>query len=127
MHGPMMIAIDCHDVRELRVELAAYLSERTKVVALMKSDEIVLDSLTDDSADANDVSQHVKSFLAMKDLSNDFLVKVRGEKIIIVSISERKVARTDKDLGLLECPHCGMLTPYEAEMNVHLKAHYIGF
>ncbi|MFQ5920577.1 MAG: hypothetical protein ACE5JV_01000 [Nitrososphaerales archaeon] len=127
MHGPTMITIDCHDMRELKVELAAYISERTKVVALMKSDEIVLDSLTDDVADVNDVSQHVTAFLAMKDLSKDFLVKVKGKKIIIVSISGRKVTRTDKDLELLECPHCGMLSPYEEEMSVHLKAHYIGF
>jgi len=25
----------------------------------------------------------------------------------------------------LECPHCGMVTPYKEEMDVHIRIHYL--
>jgi hypothetical protein len=67
----------------------------------------------------------VKKFFVEKDLSKDFVVEVVGEKITIASVSERKIKVEMTDSGLLVCPHCGKVTPYEEEMNVHVKIHYL--
>ncbi len=111
------------------LELAVYIAENVAAVPAIKTHAIVLDSLTDDIIDANDVSTHVKTFLAEKDLSKDFTVKVVGEKITVVSLSvvsrsERNIRVEKTNSGLLVCPHCGKVTPYEEEMNVHVRAHY---
>ncbi len=120
-----MITIECDDMPDLKVELAAYLAENIAAVTAIKSSSIVLDPLTEEVPDPNDVSMYVKAFLDKKDLSKDFIVKVAGEKIMIISISERKVKVKNTDSGLLVCPHCGKVTPYEEEMNVHVRAHYL--
>ena len=91
----------------------------------MKTGSIVLDPLTESIPDVNDVVMHVKTFLTQKGLSKDFNIKVAGEKIMIISTSERKVRVEKTDSGLLVCPHCGKVTPYEEEMNVHVRAHYL--
>jgi len=120
-----MITIECDGIRDLIPELAAYISENVPAVSAIKTSSIVLDPLTENVLDANEVSVHVKAFLVRKDLSNDFLVKVSGEKITIISVSGRKVKVEKMDSGLLVCPHCGKITPYEEEMNVHVRSHYL--
>jgi hypothetical protein len=120
-----MISIECNDMQDLMVELAAYISENIAAIPAVKTNSIVLDPLTENIPDVNDVVMHVKSFLAQKGLSKDFTIKVAGEKIMLISISERKVRAEKTDSGLLVCPHCGKVTPYEEEMNVHIRAHYL--
>jgi hypothetical protein len=120
-----MITIECKNAMGLMVELAAYISENMEVVSAVKTDSIVLDPLTDKAPDVNKVAALVKTFLAKKDLSRDFIVSVRGENVIVISISGRKVVYEHTDLGLFVCPHCGKVTPYEEEMTVHVRSHYI--
>lgn len=120
-----MISIECDGIRDLMPELAAYISENVHVVSAIKTSSIVLDPLKENVLDANEVSEHVKAFLVRKDLSKDFVVEVFGEKITIVSVSGRKVKVEKMDSGLLVCPHCGKITPYEEEMNVHVRSHYL--
>jgi len=120
-----MIIIECNDMQDLMVELAAYLAENIAAVPAIKTSSIVLDPLTESALDVNDISMCIKTFFAKKSLSNDFIVKVTAEKIKVITITERKVRIEKTDSGLLVCPHCGMVTPYEEEMNVHVKAHYL--
>jgi len=120
-----MITIECDGIRDLMADLAAYISENVPAVSAIKTSSIVLDPLTENALDANEVSVHVKEFLNRKELSKDFLVKVSGEKITIVSVSGREVKVEKKETGLLVCPHCGKVTPYEEEMNVHVRTHYL--
>lgn len=119
-----MITIECKDIMDLMVELAAYISENVAVVSAVKTKDIVLDPLAE-NVDPNHVVVLVKTFLARKSLSKDFLVKSSGEKITVVALVERKVRVEHTDSGLFVCPHCGKVTPYEEEMNVHVRAHYI--
>ncbi len=119
-----MITVECEDIPDLMVELAAYLAENIAAVPAIKTASIVLDPLTEEVPDPNIVGMHVKAFLAKKVLSKDFIIKVVHEKILVISISERKVKVEKTDSGLLICPHCGKVTPYEEEMNVHVNAHY---
>ncbi len=120
-----MITIECDGIRDLMAELAAYISENVPAVSAIKTNSIVLDPLTENVLDANEVSMHVNAFLVRKDLSKDFLVNITGDKITIVSVSDRKISVEKIDSGLLVCPHCGLVTPYEEEMNVHVRAHYL--
>jgi len=121
-----MISIECRDLKDLKLELAAYLSEKVPAVPAIKTKSIVLDPLEEDSSfTINEVSLYVRMFLARKDLLNDFAVTVDDEKITVKTVSERKIDVKKVDSGLLVCPHCGKVTPYEEEMNVHVKAHYL--
>ena len=120
-----MITIECNNIPDLIAELAAYLAENIAAVPAIKTASIVLDPLAESVIDANDVSVHVKTFFDKKGLSKDFIIKVAGEKIMAISLSERKVRVETTDSGLLVCPHCGKVTPYEEEMNVHVRAHYL--
>ena len=120
-----MITIECKDAQDLMVELAAYLAENIAAVPAIKTSSIVLDPLTETVLDVNDVNMHVKTFFVKKGLSKDFIIKVAGEKIMVISISERKIRVEKTDSGLLVCPHCGKVTQYEEEMNVHVRAHYL--
>ena len=121
-----MISIECSDLKDLKLELAAYLSEKVPAVPAIKTNSIILDPLEEDSSFAiNEVSLYVRMFLARKKLLHDFAVTVDDEKIVVKAVSERKIDVKKVDLGLLVCPHCGKVTPYEEEMNVHIKAHYL--
>jgi len=121
-----MISIECSDLKDLKLELAAYLSEKVLAVPAIKANSIVLDPLEEDSSFAIDeVSLYVRMFLARKKLLHDFAVTADDEKIVVKAVSERKIDVKNVDSGLLVCPHCGLVTPYEEEMNVHIKAHYL--
>lgn len=121
-----MISIECSDLKDLKLELAAYLSEKVPAVPAIKTKSIVLDPLEEDSSfTINEVSLYVRMFLARKELLHDFAVTADDEKITVKSVSERKIDVKKVDSGLLVCPHCGKVTPYEEEMNVHIKAHYL--
>jgi len=121
-----MISIECSDLKDLKLELAAYLSEKVLAVPAIKANSIVLDPLEEDRRFAIDeVSLYVRMFLARKKLLHDFTVTADDEKIVVKAVSERKIDVKNVDSGLLVCPHCGLVTPYEEEMNVHIKAHYL--
>ncbi len=125
-----MITIDCSEIKELMVELAAHISQQTSTLGLIKSQSVVLDPLTGEDPGIDDVVAGVKSFLALRELSSDFTVKAEDKNVRIISVSGKKVKAIKTDLGMLgmlECPHCGKITLYEEEMNVHIKAHYVGF
>ncbi len=121
-----MITIDCNDIQDLLVELAAYLGDNIAAVPVIKTRSIVLDPLVENDITAKNVSMHIENFLAKRGLSKDFNIKVNGEKIMIISISERNIEVKKEDSGLLVCPYCGMVTPYEEVMNVHVKADLAG-
>ncbi|MFQ5969430.1 MAG: C2H2-type zinc finger protein [Nitrososphaerales archaeon] len=120
-----MITVECIDIKNLIVELAGYLSQKVAAVPVVKTGSIVLDPLTGKTLSARDVSVHVKDFLTREGLSNDFVIEVVGERIRLIGISEKKLRVETTDSDLLVCPHCGMVTRYEEELNVHIKIHYI--
>lgn len=108
------------------VELAAYLARNVAAVPAIKTGSIVLDPLQQNVINANDVRTHLESFLIEKGLSRDFILKVADETITIIGISGRKIEPKKEHSGLLVCPFCGMVTPYEEEMDVHIKADLAG-
>ncbi|MFQ5940083.1 MAG: hypothetical protein ACE5KA_00065 [Nitrososphaerales archaeon] len=121
-----MITIDCSDIENIIVEVAAYLADNVEVVPAIKTRSIVLDPLVEKDVRAKDVSMHLENFLAEKGLARDFIIKVRDEKIMVVAISETKIEAVRNDSGLLVCPFCGLVTPHEEEMNVHMRADLAG-
>ncbi len=119
-----MISIECRDINDLKPELAGYLSEKLPAVPVIRTNDIVLDPLTKDAEiSVDDVHTYVKTFLARENI-NDCVVSVDGDKILVNTTSERRVQVKRPDSGLLECPHCGMVTPYKEEMDVHIRIHY---
>lgn len=120
-----MISIECSNIKELQIELAAYLSEKLPAVPVVRTNDIVLDPLIESQVNVEDARVYVKTFLARHSIDNDFLVNVNGDKIQIMSVSERKLQKQSSKSDLLTCPHCGMVTPYKEELDVHVKIHYI--
>lgn len=119
-----MIIIRCAGIKGLKVELAAYLSENMAVVAAVKADSIAIDPLVD-TIGASEVSVHVNAFLAREDLAKNFAVRILGKEIVMDALSDVQYERKEHDTDLLVCPHCGKISPYEEEMSVHIRAHYI--
>jgi len=99
-----MITIVCEDIEDLLVEMAAYLSDNIAAVAVIKTGRIVLDLLERNDTSVQDVRLHVENFLVERGLSRDFIIKVHGEKIMIIATSERKIVIKKEDSGLLVVP-----------------------
>jgi len=119
-----VISIECRDINDLKPELAAYLSEKLPAVPVIRTNDIVLDPLTKDAEISIDaVHNYVKAFLTRENI-NDCVVTINDDKILVNVTSERRVHVKRPDSGLLECPHCGMVTPYKEEMDVHIRIHY---
>ena len=120
-----MITIECSDINDLKPELAAYLSEKLPAVPVIRTNDIALDPLTKDvEISIDDVCNCVKAYLASENI-DDCIVTVDGNKILINATSDRRIRVPRPDTGLLTCPHCGMVTPYQEEMDVHIRIHYI--
>lgn len=118
-----MISVECKDINDLKPELAAYLSEKLPAVPVIRRNDIVLDPLNDEIK-IDDVRITVETFLTRENISN-YIVSVNGEKITVTLTSGRRIHVQKRDSGLLTCPHCGLVTPYKEEMDVHIKIHYI--
>jgi hypothetical protein len=120
-----MITIDCSDINELKTDLAAYLAEKLPAVPVIRRNDIVLDPLTDKTKIIiDDVRTYVKTFFARESI-DEFIVNVQANSIVIHTMSRRRGEVARPDSGLLTCPHCGLVTPYKEEMDVHIRIHYI--
>ncbi|NMJ87505.1 MAG: hypothetical protein EX285_06670 [Thaumarchaeota archaeon] len=120
-----MITIQCVDINDLKPDLAAYLSEKLPAVPVIRTNDIVLDPLTRESEiSIDDVCTYIETFLTRENI-NDCILSVDGNKILINTTSKRKINVIRPDFGLLACPHCGLVTPYKEEMDVHIRIHYL--
>lgn len=119
-----MISIECGVVNDLKTDLAAYLAERLPAVPLVHANDIVLDPYDGDMIMIEDVRIHVRTFLSDKDILGNCLVFIDGDKVQIKTIMPRKVEVEEKDIGLIACPHCGLVTAFQEEMDLHMRTHF---
>ncbi len=122
-----MITIDCKDVLSIKNELVVYVSDEVAAIPTLKHHQFTLSTLDDDEViDTNTVVTSIKEFLASIGEGSNFAVISNNNTISIKSISGKIIERDAiPQSDMFSCTHCGFVTRYEVELNVHMRIHYL--
>ncbi len=122
-----MLTIDCRDILSVRNDLLVYVADKVEAIPTLKNQQFTLSTLNDyDSLDANDVISAIKEYLISIGEGKNFAVIANNNLINITSISGKTIEKTvnSSQDGMFSCTHCGFITSYQVELNVHMKIHY---
>jgi len=122
-----MLTIDCSDVLSIKNELVVYVSDQAAAIPTLKHHQFTLSTLDDDEViDTNAVITSIKEFLDSIGEGHNFAVISNDETISIKSISGKIIERVaTPQSDMFSCTHCGFVTRYEVELNVHMRIHYL--
>ncbi len=123
-----MITIDCKDVMSVKHDLLVYVADQVAAIPTLKHHQFTLSSLDDDEAvDPTAVISAIKEFLDSIDEGKNFAVISSHNTINITSISGTVIENTasQSEHEMFSCTHCGFVTRYEVELNVHMRIHYL--
>ncbi len=122
-----MLTIDCSDVLSIKNELVVYVSDQTAFIPTLKHHQFTLSTLDDDEViDTNTVISSIKEFLDSIGEGHNFAVISKNETISIKSISGKIIERdAAPQSDMFSCTHCGFVTGFEVELNVHMRIHYL--
>ncbi|NWK07585.1 C2H2-type zinc finger protein [Marine Group I thaumarchaeote] len=122
-----MLTIDCRDVLSIKNELLVYVSDQAAAIPTLKHNQFILSTLDDDEViDTNSVIASIKEFLDSIGEGQNFAVISNNEIISIKSISGKIIERDAvPQSDMFSCTHCGYVTRYEVELNVHMRIHYL--
>jgi len=122
-----MLTIDCKDVLSIKNELVVYVSDQAAAIPTLKHHQFTLSTLDDDEIiDTNAVITSIKEFLDSIGEGHNFAVISNNEIITIKSISGKIIKRdATPQSDMFSCTHCGFVTRFEVELNVHMRIHYL--
>ena len=122
-----MLTIDCRDVLSIKNELLVYVSDQAVAIPTLKHHQFTLSTFDDDEIiDTNNVITSIKEFLESIGEGHNFAVISNNEIITIKSISGKVIERdAAPQSDMFSCTHCGFVTRYEVELNVHMRIHYL--
>jgi len=122
-----MLTIDCKDVLSIKNELIVYVSDEVAAIPTLKHNQFTLSTFDDDEViDTNLVVTSIKEFLNSIGEGTNFAVISNNDVISIKAISGRVIERNAAPKSeMFSCTHCGFVTRYEVELNVHMRIHYI--
>jgi len=122
-----MLTIDCKDVLSIKNELVVYVADQVAAIPTLKHHQFTLSTFDDDEViDTNNVITSIKEFLNSIGEGHNFAVISENENISIKSISGKIIERdTVPQSDMFTCTHCGFVTRYEVELNIHMRIHYI--
>ncbi len=122
-----MLTIDCKDVLSIKNELVVYVSDQAAAIPTLKHHQFTLSTFDDDEIiDTNAVITSIKEFLNSIGEGHNFAVISQNETISIKSISGKIIERnTVPQSDMFSCTHCGFVTRYEVELNIHMRIHYL--
>ena len=123
-----MLTIDCKDVISIKNDLLVYVADQVAAIPTLKNNQFTLSSLDDDEIlDTTKVISAIKEYLDSIDEGSNFAVISNNNVINITSISGRVIEKTETESqsGLFSCTHCGYVTQYQVELNVHMRIHYL--
>ena len=122
-----MIIVDCKDVESILNELAIYVADQVAAIPALKTHQFVLSPIEDDEQiNQVEVITSIKEFLESIGEKQSFGVISNSNKIMIKSISGKKIEREPKPTQqMFSCSHCGHVTRYEVEHNNHVRIHYL--
>ena len=129
-----MISIDCSELTvDEQIALASAVSDGLsgKGVALIKDDQVVLDTMSNDVS-PEVVAGLVRGFASKRRGAGPYSVETDGDDIAVHSPDPLARARGRKDTGqllpenLLKCPYCAFVTPFQELYDVHVRSHLFG-
>ncbi len=122
-----MLTIDCKDVLSIKNELIVYVSDEVAAIPTLKHHQFTLSTFDDDEViDINLVVTSIKEFLDSIGEGTNFAVISNNDIISIKAISGKIIERdTAPQSEMFSCTHCGFVTRYEVELNVHMRIHYL--
>ncbi len=122
-----MLTIDCKDVLSIKNELIVYVSDEVVAIPTLKHNQFTLSTFDDDEIiDINLVVTSIKGFLNSIGEGTNFAVISENDTISIRAISGKIIERdAAPQSDMFSCTHCGFVTRYEVELNVHMRIHYL--
>lgn len=122
-----MLTVDCKDVLAIQSDLLVYVSDQVAAIPTLKNHQFILSTLDDDEIiDISAVISSIKKFLDSIGEGHNFAVISRSDVITIQSISGKTIERdAPTSQGMFSCTHCGFVTQYQIELDVHMKIHYL--
>ncbi len=122
-----MITIDCKEVLSIKNELLVYVSDEVAAIPTLKHHQFTLSTFDDDEViDTNLVVTSIKEFLNSIGEGSNFAVISNNDTISIKAISGKIIERdAAPQSDMFSCTHCGFVTRYEVELNVHMRIHYL--
>ena len=125
-----MLTVDCKDVETIKNDLLVYVADEIAALPTLKNSRFTLSSLDDDNEDIDTtkVVFAIKEYLDSIHEGNNFAVIANNDMISITSISGRVIKKTDNvqhNNNMFSCTHCGFITQYQVELNVHMRIHYL--
>ncbi len=122
-----MLTIDCKDVLSIKNELIVYVSDEVAAIPTLKHHQFTLSTFDDDEVvDTNSVVTSIKGFLNSIGEGTNFAVISNNDTISIKAISGKVIERDAAPKSeMFSCTHCGFVTRYEVELNVHMRIHYM--
>ncbi len=122
-----MLTVDCKDVLSIQSELLVYVSDQVAAIPTLKNHQFTLSTLDDDEIiDINIVITSIKEFLDSIGEGRNFAVISNSDLISIKSVSGKTIEReTVSRPEMFSCTHCGFVTQYKVELDVHMRIHYL--
>jgi hypothetical protein len=123
-----MLTIDCKDILSIKNDLLVFVADKVEAIPTLKHHQFTLSTFDDDEIiDIASVISAIKEYLDSIDEGNNFAVISSNETISITSISGKIIERDDtvQQSDMFSCTHCGFVTRYEVELNVHMRIHYL--
>ena len=123
-----MLTIDCKDVSSVQNELLVYVADKVEAIPTLKNHQFTLSTLDDDDVlEIESVISAIREYFDSINEGSNFAVISKNEFINITSING-KVLKHDSNTqqgNMFSCTHCGFITQYQVELNVHMRIHYL--
>lgn len=127
-----MITVDCKDILSIQNELLVYVADQLEAIPTLKKHQFTLSTLDDDQLlSTSDAISAIKEYLDSIHEANNFAVIAIDDVIRISSFSGKTITQSDSSNGtdpkneMFSCTHCGFITRYQVELEVHQRIHYI--
>ena len=123
-----MLTIDCKEVSSIQNELLVYVADKVEAIPTLKHHQFTLSTLDDDDVlEVESVISAIKEYFDSIDEGSNFAVISNNEFINITSINGKVLKNESKtqDGNMFSCTHCGFITQYQVELNVHMRIHYL--
>ena len=122
-----MLTVDCKDVLSIQNELVVYVSDGVAAIPTLKNHQFTLSNLDDDdSVDVDAVISVIKEYLDSIGEGSNFAVISTRDVVTIKSVSGKTIEKESSPQSeMFSCSHCGFVTQYQVELEVHMRIHYI--
>ena len=123
-----MLTIDCKDVSSIQNELLVYVADKVEAIPTLKHHQFTLSTFDDDDIlDVELVISAIKEYFDSINQGSNFAVISNNDFINITSVNGKVLQNESKpqEVNMFSCTHCGFITQYQVELNVHMRIHYL--